>query len=278
MPTIRVIELFAGIGSQAEALNRIGADWESAGIVEIDPYCVTAYNAIHGTKYKPADITKIESLPDCDLLTYSFPCTDISTAGKQKGFTEGSGTRSALVWEVLRLLKAYGARGGTPPKYLIMENVKALVQKKFRPLFDEWVASLNELGYTTYWQVLNATDYGIPQNRERVIAVSILNDDEGYEFPKPEPLKLLLKDVLEPVVDEKYYITVDAVNARLKSNYQQHKRSIIGGGTTVPNPDSERVERTDVCRAIRVGGRGSRDEKHRWDIVVQEREDERNGG
>lgn len=112
MPTIRVIELFAGIGSQAEALNRIGADWESAGIVEIDPYCVTAYNAIHGTTYKPADITKIESLPDCDLLTYSFPCTDISTAGKQKGFTEGSGTRSALVWEVLRLLKAYGARGG----------------------------------------------------------------------------------------------------------------------------------------------------------------------
>lgn len=112
MPTIRVIELFAGIGSQAEALNRIGADWESAGIVEIDPYCVTAYNAIHGTNYKPADITKIESLPGCDLLTYSFPCTDISTAGKQKGFTEGSGTRSALVWEVLRLLKAYGARGG----------------------------------------------------------------------------------------------------------------------------------------------------------------------
>ena len=88
-----------------------------------------------------------------------------------------------------------------------MENVKALVQKKFRPLFDEWVASLNELGYTTYWQVLNATDYGIPQNRERVIAVSILNDDEGYEFPKAEPLKTLLKDVLEPIVDEKYYIT-----------------------------------------------------------------------
>lgn len=159
-----------------------------------------------------------------------------------------------------------------------MENVKALVQKKFRPLFDEWVASLSELGYTTYWQVLNATDYGIPQNRERVIAVSILNDDEGYEFPKAEPLKTLLKDVLEPVVDEKYYITVDAVNSRLNSNYQHRKRSIIGGGTTVPNPDSERVERTDVCRAIRVGGRGSRDEKHRWDIVVQEREDERNGG
>lgn len=236
MPKIRVIELFAGIGSQAEALDRIGADWESAGIVEIDPYCVTAYNAIHGTDYKPSDITKLESLPDCDLLTYSFPCTDISTAGKQKGFTEGSGTRSALVWEVLRLLKAYGARGGTPPKYLIMENVKALVQKKFRPLFDEWLASLEELGYTTYWKVLNATDYNMPQNRERVIAVSILNDDEGYEFPKPEPLKLLLKDVLEPVVDEKYYITVDAVNARLKSNYQQRKRSIIGGGDDRAEP------------------------------------------
>lgn len=117
-----------------------------------------------------------------------------------------------------------------------MENVKALVQKKFRPLFDEWVASLNELGYTTYWQVLNATDYGIPQNRERVIAVSILNDDEGYEFPKAEPLKTLLKDVLEPVVDEKYYITVDAVNSRLNSNYQHRKRSIIGGGDDRAEP------------------------------------------
>lgn len=109
---LRVVELFAGIGAQAAALDLIGAEWESVGIVEIDPYCVTAYNAIHGTDYKPSDITKVERLLECDLLTYSFPCTDISNAGKQKGFAEGSGTRSSLLWEVRRLLRAYTENGG----------------------------------------------------------------------------------------------------------------------------------------------------------------------
>ena len=110
---VKVIELFAGIGAQASALDLIGADWESVGIVEIDPYCVTAYNAIHGTNYTPSDITKVERLPECDLLTYSFPCTDISNAGRQKGLAEGSGTRSSLLWEVRRLLRAYENGGGT---------------------------------------------------------------------------------------------------------------------------------------------------------------------
>lgn len=228
---LRVIELFAGIGAQAAALDLIGADWESVGIVEIDPYCVTAYNAIHGTNYKPSDITKVGRLPECDLLTYSFPCTDISNAGKQKGLAEGSGTRSSLLWEVYRLLKAYTSAGGLP-KYLLMENVKALVQKKFKPYFDDWLKRLEDLGYTTYWQVLNATDYGIPQNRERVIAVSILNDDEGYEFPQPEPLQLKLKDLLELEVDPKYYISAEAINSKLESNFCHRNRSIIDGGVS----------------------------------------------
>lgn len=109
---IKVLELFAGIGAQATALKRLGVEWESVGIVEIDPYCVTSYNAIHGTNWEPSDITKLESLPECDLMTYSFPCTDISTAGKLKGLAEGSGTRSSLLWEVYRLLKSYKTRGG----------------------------------------------------------------------------------------------------------------------------------------------------------------------
>lgn len=228
---IRVIELFAGIGAQAAALDRIGAEWESVGIVEIDPYCVTAYNAIHGTNWEPSDITKIEKLPECDLLTYSFPCTDISTAGKQKGLGEGSGTRSSLLWEVYRLLTAYtDGGGGNLPKYLLMENVKALVGKRFKPDFDKWLDKLKELGYTTYWKVLNATDYGVPQNRERVFAISILHDDEGYEFPDPVPLRKKLKDVLEPEVDPKYYISVDAIHSRLESNFTHRNRSIIRGG------------------------------------------------
>lgn len=237
---LRVVELFAGIGAQAAALDHIGAEWKSVGIVEIDPYCVTAYNAIHGTDYKPSDITKVERLPECDLLTYSFPCTDISNAGKQKGFAEGSGTRSSLLWEVRRLLRAYtkNGGGGSPPKYLLMENVKALVQKKFKPHFDEWLKQLEELGYTTYWQVLNATGYGMPQNRERVIAVSILNDTEGFAFPKPIPLELKLKDLLEPVVDRKYYIKADAIQSRLESNFCHRNHSIVhaGGGGRFVEP------------------------------------------
>lgn len=161
--------------------------------------------------------------------------------------------------------------GGSPPKYLLMENVKALVQKKFKPYFEEWIRQLSEMGYTTYWQVLNATGYGMPQNRERVIAVSILNDSEGFEFPKPIPLELKLKDLLEPQVDRKYYIKADAIRSRLESNFCHRNHSIIrGGGVDLPNLNSEGIQRADVCRAIRVGGRGSRDDKHRWDIVVQE--------
>lgn len=112
----------------------------------------------------------------------------------------------------------------------------------------------------------------MPQNRERVIAVSIMNDTEGFAFPKPIPLELKLKDLLEPVVDRKYYIKADAIQSRLESNFRHRNRSIVhaGGGDDLSNLNSERVQRADVCRAIRVGGRGSRDEKHRWDIVVQE--------
>ena len=250
---LRVVELFAGIGAQAAALDLIGAEWESVGIVEIDPYCVTAYNAIHGTDYKPSDITKVERLPECDLLTYSFPCTDISNAGKQKGFAEGSGTRSSLLWEVRRLLRAYTENGGgSPPKYLLMENVKALVQKKFKPHFNEWLKQLEELGYTTYWQVLNATGYGMPQNRERVIAVSILNDTEGFAFPKPIPLELKLKDLLEPVVDRKYYIKADAIQSRLESNFCHRNRSIIRGGGTICRTLTAREFKEPTCVALSV--------------------------
>lgn len=250
---LRVIELFAGIGAQAAALDRIGAEWESVGIVEIDPYCVTAYNAIHGTNYEPSDITKVKRLPECDLLTYSFPCTDISNAGKQKGLAEGSGTRSSLLWEVYRLLTAYTANGGGYlPKYLLMENVKALVQKKFKPDFEAWVRRLEELGYTTYWQVLNATDYGLPQNRERVIAVSILNDDEGYEFPKPQPLELKLKDLLEPEVDPKYYISAESIKSRLDSEFCHRQRSIIVGGGGVSRTLTAREWKEPTCVALSV--------------------------
>src|SRR5699024_10025955 len=148
------------------------------------------------------DISKInvENVPDHDLFTYSFPCQDISLAGELGGLKKGSGTRSSLLWECKRVIDT------KRPKYLLMENVKNLVSKKFKPHFEDWLKYLETLGYTTYWEVLNAKDYGVPQNRERVFAVSVLGEHEPYVFPKPIKLEKRLKDVLEDEVAERYYL------------------------------------------------------------------------
>lgn len=140
----------------------------------------------------------MEDIPQHDLFTYSFPCQDISTAGKQASLEEGSGTRSSLLWECKKIIEF------CRPKYLLMENVKNLVSKKHKPYFDKWLNYLESLGYTNYWQTLNAKDYGIPQNRERIFVISILGEHKPYEFPKPIKLNKKLKDILENNVEEKY--------------------------------------------------------------------------
>ena len=203
MQKIKVIELFAGIGSQAMALQNIGIDYEIIGISEIDKFAFKSYEAIHGKTFNFGDITKISKLPYCDLLTYSFPCQDLSDAGKQKGIDKG--TRSGLLLEVKRLLLK-AKENGTLPKYLLMENVKSLVGKKFIGDFEKWLSFLNNLGYYSNWEVLNAKDYGIPQNRERIFVVSSL-ENMHYKFPNPVELKLKMKDLLEEKVDDKYYLS-----------------------------------------------------------------------
>lgn len=145
---MKVIELFAGIGSQTQALKNIGIEHEVIGIAEIDKYAVKSYEAIHGEVNNLGDICKIERLPECDLLTYSFPCQDLSVAGKGAGIKEG--TRSGLLLEVERLLEV-----SDKPKYLLMENVKNLVGKKNKPDFDRWCEKLESMGYTNYWKVLD---------------------------------------------------------------------------------------------------------------------------
>lgn len=142
-------------------------------------------------------------------------CQDISTAGKQRGFNEGSGSRSSLLWECRRTIEV------KRPKYLLMENVKALVQKKFMPEFQRWIDTLSELGYTSFWQVLNAKDYGVPQNRERVFMVSIIGE-ATFEFPKPFPLEKRLRDVLEENVPEEYYLRPEQVE-RILAHTEKHK-------------------------------------------------------
>ena len=203
MRKIKVIELFAGVGSQAMALRNIGINYEVVGISEIDKFAYKSYEAIHGKVKNFGDITKIDKLPYCDLLTYSFPCQDLSVAGQQKGISKD--TRSGLLLEVERLLLK-AKEIGTLPKYLLLENVKNLVGKKFIKDFEHWLSFLNDLGYYSNWEVLNAKDYGIPQNRERVFVVSSL-ENMHYKFPKPVELKSKMKDLLEEKVLEKYYLS-----------------------------------------------------------------------
>src|SRR5574344_1818533 len=226
---LTVNELFAGIGSQAAALERLGIDFKVVGIAEIDKYAIKSYEAIHGPARNYGDISKIEKLDYADFWTYSFPCQDISVAGKQRGINEN--TRSGLLYEVERLLYR-SVMYGEQPKYLMLENVKNLVGKKFKPQFEAWIKRLDELGYNTYWKVLNAKNYGIPQNRERVLAISIRKDiDTGYEFPIGFDNGKRLKDILESEVDEKYYISNERVekliNKATNSEYCNKNASFI---------------------------------------------------
>ena len=201
MNKIKVFEAIAGYGSQSIALRNLGIDYEVVAISEIDKYAIQAYEAIHGPTLNLGDISKIkvEDIPQHDLFTYSFPCQDLSVAGKQAGLIKGQ-TRSGLLYECEKIIEY------CRPKYLLMENVKNLVGKKFRPQFYEWLRYLKGLGYTNYAQVLNAKDYGVPQNRERVFVVSILGEHKPFKFPEPIPLDKCIADILEDKVDEKYYI------------------------------------------------------------------------
>lgn len=216
---MKVLSLFSGIGAFEKALDRLNIDYELVAFSEIDKYATKSYCAIHGVdeSMNLGDITKVDenSLPkDIDLITYGFPCQDISLAGKQKGMfnDDGTQTRSGLFFEALRIIEA------TKPKIAIAENVKNLTGKKFKEQFELVLKSLEEAGYSNYWKVLNAKDYRIPQNRERVFIISIRKDiDKGFEFPEPFPLKLRLKDMLDDEVDEKFYLSNKGVNGLLNA-------------------------------------------------------------
>lgn len=213
------ISLFSGYDSQCLALDRLkqkvpGFDYELLAWCEIEPNAIKAHNILY-PQWKDrnlGDISKCNwggynELRNVDLVSYSFPCQDISNAGLQRGFGKGSGTRSGLLWECEKAFEKLR------PKMLIMENVKALVQKTFMPEFKKWIEALSAMGYTSYWQVMNAKDYGVPHSRERVFMVSIHDSigNLGYNFPKPFPLVRRLKDVLEQGVSAEYYMTPEQV-------------------------------------------------------------------
>lgn len=217
---LKVLELFGGIGACTAVLKRLGIDFEVADYVEIDKYAVASYNAINKTNFEPQDITKWDKDIEVDLIMHGSPCQDFSLAGKQAGGDKDSGTRSSLLYETLRIVK------NIKPKYVIWENVKNILSKKHRHNFDNYWQEMEELGYKNYYQVLNAKDYGIPQNRERVFCVSIRGDHSPFKFPPKQELKLKLKDLLEDEVDEKYYLSNEQVDRIKSSSYTQNQRRI----------------------------------------------------
>lgn len=261
---IRLIELFAGVGSQAMALRDIGADFEHYRVCEFDKYAIASYNAIHGTKFETSDITKLKGedlgIVDTDkytyLMTYSFPCQDLSLAGKQKGMKKGSSTRSGLLWEVERLL----TETDNLPQVLLMENVPQVHAEKNKLDFDLWLEFLRSCGYHNFWKDLNAKDFGIPQNRDRCFCISILSKDfVDYEFPNEIKLNYKMKDYLEKEVDEKFYINTpkakELIEKLIKDNLLPNDTSICStersskDGKFLPTKDFT-VKPVDTCPTI----------------------------
>lgn len=228
---MRIIELFAGIGACSTALKRLGKDIEIVDAVEIDKYAMASFNAIHGTNFETQDITVWDKdFKDIDLITHGSPCQDFSVAGKQAGGDIGSGTRSSLMYETIRIV------GKIRPKYVLWENVKNILSKKHKHNFDAYVETMKNLGYNSFYEVLNAKDYGIPQNRERVYTISIRKDiPQSFYFPEKEELKLRLKDMLEEKVDEKYYLQDTKVDKIVNSDFVKEKK---------------RIQEKDVCDTL----------------------------
>ncbi|WP_270504377.1 DNA (cytosine-5-)-methyltransferase [Paraclostridium sordellii] len=204
-------------------------------------------NANEGIKnFGDISLIDVNDIPNIDLLTYSFPCTDISVAGKGEGLDKGSGTRSGLLWECERIIE------NKKPKYLLMENVKNLIGKKHKSNFDKWCEYLESLGYTNYYDVLNAKNFGIPQNRERVFMISILGEHELYEFPKGYKKYINLKDILEESVEDKYYLPKEMQDRFTKFSNDKRDNENLKATLTTPlnsyNLKSELV--FDKCTSV----------------------------
>ena len=241
---IKLLSLFSGIGAFECALRRGGHEFQTINYCEIDKYASAAYSMIHNVdeSLNLHDVRKVSTLlfPDIDLITYGFPCQDISIAGRQKGFEDGAGnrTRSGLFFEALRIIQ------DLQPKWAICENVKALTMKKFSKEFDTVLSSLETAGYRNYYQVLNAKDFGIPQNRERVFIVSIRKDiEQEFEFPEKQVLELRVRDLLEKDVPEKFFINTPNAIALARK---------IAEEIELNHPAVLRSVRTDYGKEIRT--------------------------
>lgn len=226
MEKLRVLSLFSGIGSPEMALRNLNIDYELVGFSEIDKWAIKSYCEIHGVdeKLNLGDISKIEidKLPcKIDLITHGSPCQDFSVAGYGRGGELGSGTRSSLMWNTVEIVKYCN------PKYVLWENVKNVISKKHKPTFDKYISTMDDIGYKNYYKVLNAKDFGVPQNRERIFVISIRKDNENkFEFPIGFDNGIRLKDVLEQKVDEKFYINNEKAAKLIEEFKSTGKKSL----------------------------------------------------
>ena len=223
---LKYLSLFSGIGSPEQALKNLGVEFELFGFSEIDKYAIKSYCAVHGVdeSLNLGDITKIdiESLPlDIDLITHGSPCQDFSVAGSGKGGDIGTGTRSSLMWNTVAICEH------CKPKYVIWENVKNVLSKKHRHNFDKYLEEMDRIGYNNFYQILNAKDYGVPQNRERIFVVSIRKDiEKDFKFPKGFDNGIRLKDILEEEVEEKYYINTEKAEKLIQEFKSTNKKTL----------------------------------------------------
>lgn len=228
---VKLLELFGGMGACTKALKKLGISFEVVDYVEIDKYAVRSYNAINNTNFKPQDISNWNKDIEVDLIMHGSPCTSISLAGKQKGADEGTGTASSLMYETLRIVDKL------KPSCVIWENVANILSEKHKHNFEKYLETMEELGYNNYHQVLNAKDYGIPQNRERVFTVSIRKDidHKQFYFPEKQPLHIRLKDLLETNVDEKYYLSDEKISSISHwKAYQKPFENVLGQNSVAP--------------------------------------------
>ena len=235
---MKLLSLFSGIGAFEKALQNINMNYDLVNYCEIDKFAARAYSIIHGVdpSLNLGDITKVDekALPkDIDLLTYGFPCQDISVCGTMRGLTDSAGnkTRSGLFFDALRIIKE------TQPKIAIAENVKNLTSKGMKGVLDTVLTGLSDAGYTNCFRVLNAMNYGLPQNRERVFIVSVRNDiKKQVQFPPEVPLEHTMADYLEHDVDEKYFLSAEKTKYVIR-HHEKHRQQICD----LPG---------DVCRTL----------------------------
>lgn len=221
--SLRLIELFSGIGAHTQALKNLGVEHSVVATSDIDTYANCSYELLHGKANNLGDITKIQSLPECDLLFYSSCCQSISMSGKREGFKEGSNTASSLIWEVGRLLQDYKDRNCLP-KYLVLENVEAITFKHFEREFRDWLDRLSSLGYTNFYQVLDAGDFSLGQHRDRLFCVSILDCDSFFMFPERVKSDVSIRAAIEYSVPAKYYLSKAEVEAVGHNQLRTKKR------------------------------------------------------